>query len=519
MTVALAGMTLHTNNDNETNWAGTDGPDTYNVAVQGTNSESWLVSKNATETGTLTLAAALNATRGLFIGWMKSDLSYYYTDIRVDLESSASNFKQFIVAAAATPNISGDFKPFILDYVNKGAATGTFVPGSLATIRVIVDNSASGNIRSVINNWVDVMYFGPGHTISGTTVGDKLFTEAAAIDELVANKYGILINFNDIIYAQGDIDLSGTALNSTGETLVFVDTPNGYDTYNFDITGTVTFLNTNIAASGAIDYNFDATIATAFSMTGGSITGALLIDLIDGQTLDSVVIRSTTSTIANDPDSCIWNASGLITVATAGSLNSCVLNKGIDTVAVDIANLDRLIKNNFISDGTGHAVDLGTVSSNIAMAWDNETSGYAGTDGSTGNETILVSVDSGITLTINVASTGTLPTIKNDGLGTVTVVTGQITVAVTVLDDITGLPLADARVQLYDTADYTTEIMNDDCDVNGIASVDRSYTADIDVEGWVREMNISGIDYVPKDISGTITSAGFALTVRLVPLT
>ena len=51
MTVAVSGMSLHTNNDNEAGWSGTDGPDAYFVAVQGSNSESWLVSKNSSETG------------------------------------------------------------------------------------------------------------------------------------------------------------------------------------------------------------------------------------------------------------------------------------------------------------------------------------------------------------------------------------------------------------------------------------------------------------------------------------
>lgn len=518
MAVALSGMSLHTNNDNEGGWAGTDGPDAYNNAEQGTNSESWQVSKNATETGTLTKSSTLNATRGIFTFWMASNLAPYYTDIDLELQSSAGNYKDFRVAAAADKNIEGKFVASAIDYVNNGVETGTFAPASFSALRIIVNNSASGNIRSVINNWVDAMYYGVGHTVSGTSVSDTAFAEAAAVDELTANKYGVMWNYNDIIYSQGDITLSGT-LTSNGETLVFIDTPNGYSTYNLDITGTVNFVNTSIIAAGTIDYNFDATGATSFSMTGGSIVGALLVDLIDGQTLDGVVITgAATSTIANDPYGCTWNQSGLITVGTAGSLNSCTLNEGTASVAVDIATLDRLIENHFISDGTGHAVDLGTITATQAMDWDNTTSGYASSDGSTGNETILVSVDSGQTLTINVASTGTLPTIKNDGTGTVSVVTGQITVAVTVLNDLTGLPIADARVQIYDTSDYTTVIMNDDCNASGVASISMSYTADIDIEGWVREMNVSGVDYTPRDFSGTITSSGFSLTVRLTPL-
>ena len=112
MAVALSGMTLYTNNDNEGNWGGTDGPDTYNVSIQGTNSESWLVSKNATETGTLTLTpgTAPDATRSLFMFWMKSDLSYYYTDIKAELIL----FKSLIYKILLNPDKNNQKKNQIL---------------------------------------------------------------------------------------------------------------------------------------------------------------------------------------------------------------------------------------------------------------------------------------------------------------------------------------------------------------------------------------------------------------------
>ena len=203
MAVSLSGMTLHTNNDNEGGWGGTDGPDTYNNAIQGNNSESWLVAKNSTETGTLTLSSALNATRGIFTFWMSSNLAPYYTDINLELQSTTNNYKTFEVANSTNKAIGGDFVATAVDYVNKGTPTGTFAPASFSVARVIVNNSSSGNIRSVINNWIDVMYYGPGHTISGTTTTDSLFAEAAAVDELTTNRYGVLENYNDI--KPGDI--------------------------------------------------------------------------------------------------------------------------------------------------------------------------------------------------------------------------------------------------------------------------------------------------------------------------
>jgi hypothetical protein len=512
MAVALAGMSLHTNNDNEGGWAGTDGPDAYNNSVQGTNSESWQVSKNATETGTLTKSSALNATRGLFSFWMSSNLAPYYTDIQLDLQSTAGNDKNYTIADSTDKEISGVFVPIVIDYNNKGTETGTFAPAGFSLLNIVIDNSTSGNIRSVINNWVDVMYFGPGHTISGTTTGDALFAEAAAVDELVANQYGIMWNYNDIIFCQGDLDLSGTALTSIGETLVFVDTPNGYDTYNLEITGTVEWINTNIQSSGAIDYNLDATAATAFSMTGGTITGALLVDLIDGQTLNGVVLTDVdASTIANDPAVCTWNLSGLVTVAAAGSLIGCTLNKGTGASAVDIANLDRLLKNDFYSDGTGHAVDLGTIASNISMAWDNSELGYAVADGSTGNETILVSVNTGITLTINVAATGSTPTIKNDGLGTVLVVAGQKTFSFTVNPSITGY-----EWRLYEDSGVPGELGTVELDGEETATQDNqsysySYSTDQDIV-----LQILDADYVENIQYFTLVNGDQDVTINLI---
>jgi len=432
MAVSLSGMSLHTNNDNEGSWGGTDGPDTYNNAIQGSNSESWQVSKNSSEAGTLTKSSTLNATRGLFTFWMSSNLAPYYTEIELQLESTTNNFKIFTVATSSNKDVGGNFVASAIDYVNKGIETGTFAPASFSKTVITVDNSSSGNIRSVINNWIDAMYFGPGHTVSGTTTGNKLFEEAAAVDELTANQYGVMWNYNGIIYSQGDIDLIGTALTSDSETLVFVDTINGYDTYNFDVSGTVTLKNTGIIGAGTIDFNLDASGATAFLMTGGFLTSCNALTLIDGQTFDDVVINScATSSIANDPDGCTWNTSGLITIETNGSLSNCTINQSTSTESVTTASLEVLTGNTFVSDGSNHAVILTSIGDG-SMDWDNQLSGYASSDGSTGNEGVYVNVGSG-NLTINVASGASTPSIRTAG-ATVTVVAGAVTVQVKVVD-------------------------------------------------------------------------------------
>jgi len=115
------------------------------------------------------------------------------------------------------------------------------------------------------------------------------------------------------------------------------------------------------------------------------------------------------------------------------------------------------------------------------MAWDNLESGYAATDGSTGNETILVNVASGQTLTINVAATGSTPTIKNDGTGTVNVVAGQKTFSFTVSPSITGY-----EWRLYEDSGVSGELGTTELAGEETATVDNqsysySYSTDTDV--------------------------------------
>ena len=65
-------------------------------------------------------------------------------------------------------------------------------------------------------------------------------------------------------------------------------------------------------------------------------------------------------------------------------------------------NLSLLTWCKFISDWSNHAVDLWTISTDTSFSWSNYITGYATSNGATWNEAIKVSVDSWITLTINV---------------------------------------------------------------------------------------------------------------------
>ena len=108
----------------------------------------------------------------------------------------------------------------------------------------------------------------------------------------------------------------------------------------------------------------------------------------------------------------------------------CTFDKSAVAVALLVSNLNIITGCTFNSNGTGHAVDLGTVASTSSLTWANYINGYAIIDGVTGNEAILVNVSSGQTLTINVSQGYDTPTIYNTGLGTVIVVS-SVTLTIT----------------------------------------------------------------------------------------
>ncbi len=281
-----ANLTLLDDNDNSGDWGGTDGPDSYNTHIQGTNSESWQVSKNSTETATWSDGSAHDmsaANTHLYI-WLKSDLTNYYTTVKIQIISTTGNYREYEIANQTTKIWNGAWKCFALDLTG-GTETGTFDSSDVNDIKVIIDNSSSGNIRSVINNWIDAIRYGTGLTVTGTTFD---ITDIAAIDQLEANQYGILENFQDIIYSQGQVIIGNgattTTFNSTNEVLVFRDEPyikSGAYQFKLQGSGNTTVIEAlTLRASGATDthrFIFDASDTTSdITIDGISVTRAAL---------------------------------------------------------------------------------------------------------------------------------------------------------------------------------------------------------------------------------------------------
>lgn len=126
----------------------------------------------------------------------------------------------------------------------------------------------------------------------------------------------------------------------------------------------------------------------------------------------------------------------------SATLDSCQFsNTKVTSASPSDAAL--ITNSKFTSSGTGHAIEIGGTAADITLT--NLTfTGYATSNGSTGNEAIYVNIASGsMTITI---SGGTTPSIRTAG-ATVTVLSGLVTIAVNVKDT-SGTNIQNARVLL-----------------------------------------------------------------------
>lgn len=261
---------------------------------------------------------------------------------------------------------------------------------------------------------------------------------------------------------------------------------------NVEMTGfTFICLDTSTASRGRLLMTDPADVA---------LTSCTFFDM------DTFVFSYDTTNVV-DIVTCSFNRCGLVTIGGA-SFVGCLFEEPSGTISVFTTTLDDLSGCVFNSDGTGHGVDLGTITSTQSMSWDCTDTGY--TASSSGNETILVSVDNGITLTINVSDTATTPSVYNTGTGTVNVVAGQKTFAFTVNPSITGY-----EWRLYDvnaTGSLTGAIELDGEETATADNQSYSYTYTVDDAVAVQ---IIDDNYVESVTYYTFSNANQSVTINL----
>lgn len=196
----------------------------------------------------------------------------------------------------------------------------------------------------------------------------------------------------------------------------------------------------------------------------------------------------------------------------AAVLTNCAFENTKVTSAAP-ADVESIENSTFASSGTGHAIEIGGTADDITLNGLMFT-GYAGTNGSTGNEAIFVNIASG-SMTISIVGGGSTPSIRTAG-ATVTV-QNAVTVKVTVLDVNTGDPVESARVLVEKVSDGT-DILTGLTDSSGEVETTWAYPGDTAVTGKVRRASAAyGTLYKTSPISATVTASGLDVTVLLIP--
>ena len=215
-------------------------------------------------------------------------------------------------------------------------------------------------------------------------------------------------------------------------------------------------------------------------------------------------------------DNTTFRRTGTIT-ANGASITNCNIVQNRDAISITTSSLSNITKNNFISDGSNHAIELDSIGGGT-MTWDNTSSGYVtGASGSpastssTGNETIFVNVGSG-TLTINVADGASIPSIRTAG-ATVNVVAGLKTFTFNTLPSFTGYEWRIYEVTAIGSLTGSVEIAGEESAISSTNNYSYSYAADQPIA--VQIISQPGADYEEEIRYFTLVNSNQSTTINL----
>ena len=457
-------------------WAGTDGISTE-VFQQGVSSEGWIVAKNGNETAIYDYYAAngnvaanmSGANEHLYIH-MRCDVAPFIDYLWIGISSTSAgttNYEDWqIVDNTVAIEWYGEWKTFIVDInATAGRSNGTLTLSDVRSIRVNVDNSNSGNIRSIENTYLDVGRFGTGITASETTSTAFDFTDIEAIANNSTNKFGVLEESGGVLFARGEIvigDSAGTDfanLTSADETLVFIDPSVSGENistglYKLDFVGNatnptaVTFgtkvgtgdtatgrngttiqgESASISCSSSTDANVSMDLyGSTFRLLGGLITWDDL-DIADD-------MAGTTF------DGCDQVVTGKAVCRTMSWLNSTAISTS-GALLWDEADVD--VKNSLF------------VNNVVAIEMQSLTGDPTFTDMSFSGNTNDVRYEGATDWDLN-WSGGTLPTVIDAGAGTLTP-TASVDYTINNVENLTEITILDRDVSLLDSTGTPTVI-------------------------------------------------------------
>lgn len=493
--------------DTDTGWSSGD---TNSVdALEGSNCLAVQVKNTTSAVILYTLASAVDLTDKFIVMTMKVNGvadTIANGGYQIYIEDSSSNQSYWYVGGNDTH--SGGWGYFAVDpSTSPESGTADYTDVLKIGLRVKTLTSVVGTADNVF--W-DICHYGEGLTVTsaasetggsgtgGATGWDDIYNYDTGSNP---HYYGIVQKINGVYFIRGKLKLGSTSTLSVDfddDALVGFQ-PDAYMTDNVSgiiIDGNATgSTNVNIPNSvlfsSVRNYDLDASdtdIDTA-ALPSTTVQGAADSDISEGTFIGTAF------------DDC-----GQLTIGAA-TVTDCVIRNASTSAGAILypSGTDNTSGISFISAGTGYAI---LISSTGTYDFDAHTfSGYASTDGVTGNECVYN--NSGGAVTINILNGGDTPTIHNGASASTTVV-NAVTITVNV-KDADNSPIQNAQTAVYGSGGAS--LMNEDTTISGIAQETYSYVSDKDIYFRVRKSSTGSTRYVPVQGVGTIDSNGFTVTV------
>jgi hypothetical protein len=341
--------------------------------------------------------------------------------------STAGNWKMWYVHGAGTSWGQSIDVPLVINSDNTSGilqTTGTFNPASTDVFGFVASSlGVSTTVWQFYSLWVlDTTTIAGGLStspvdIAGIVTAAASGHERRSVIQQGANQALILqpIQFGDGGTNKIYLDLNATAIEfpkihdliSKQIFYCSVDNVAGL-TYYAGAADTIKHRNSIISSSSPYHWRIHASssASASYDFSGLSIIGA-----------GDVQLRAVTTFLNMTFDTC-----GQI-VQNGALIDSCTVTTSTASVALLSNDPENISDTNFVSDGTGHAIEISVAGTYSFVG--NQFSGYAGSNGTTGNEAIYN--NSGGAVTLNITGGGNTPSIRN-GAGASTTVNANVQV-------------------------------------------------------------------------------------------
>jgi hypothetical protein len=372
---------------------------------------------------------------------------------------STTNMKRWNVDGSDTMPVSQGWKCYVIDPAGTAdVSAGTLTLSTVRNVGIMCRQTSA--VNTALNNvFVDVIRRGTGLTATTSLAGDTItLLSIYNVDRTTANAWGILTQNAGIYYGAGKINIGATGqsqacnFSDTDQVLIWRDYPVADTLYEFNLKG---------ASGNKTTMTLTSCVVRGQSGQVWNITTDANSDF-EAYSCSFANIRSAVLSSGSVLDNCSIDVSGTIDVNGATITSCSFSNQTASQLKFDAASDASNVSGcSFTSDGSGHAIEItatGTYTLNSLTF-----SGFAASNGSTGNETVYVNVASG-SVTIN---TDSAISVRTAG-ATVTVVAGQKTLT------LTGIVSGSDVVIL--TAGTDTVLSSNDGATNAVTSFAYSYT-------------------------------------------